>query len=374
MRLGSMRLGMFMMPVHPPGRSLSETLAEDTEKSLLADRLGYDELWMGEHFSAITEPFPSPLMFLANLVPQTKNLTFGTAVINLPNHHPAIVAAEAAQFDHMSGGRFMFGVGSGGLASDFELFDVGDPPTRQRKFLESIDMILRIWAQDPPYDLQGEFWTVRIKKAIVPELGFGTMPKPLQQPHPPIHISIGSPDSASARMAATRGWGIISGPAAPVYSIASHWTAYAETCREADKPASGDNWRVSRNVLVASSDAEAEDRTYGERAANRYYFTYMHTALTLAKRLITIKPRADMPDQECTPDAIMKECIIHGSPRTVLDKLVAFRERVGPFGTLLKIGLDWGGPNEAIERETMQLLAQEVMPKFRQHATAQAAE
>ena len=120
-----------MMPVHPPGRSLSDTLAEDTAKSILADKLGYDELWMGEHFSATTEPFPSPLMFLAGLVPQTKNLTFGTAVINLPNHHPAIVAGEAAQFDHMSGGRFLFGVGSGGLASDFELFKI-DPATRQR--------------------------------------------------------------------------------------------------------------------------------------------------------------------------------------------------------------------------------------------------
>ena len=184
-----------MMPVHPPGRSLSDTLAEDTTKSVLADKLGYDELWMGEHFSATTEPFPSPLMFLAGLVPQTKNLTFGTAVINLPNHHPAIVAGEAAQFDHMSGGRFMFGVGSGGLASDFELFKI-DPASRQRAFMESIDMILRIWAQDPPYDIQGEFWNVQIKKAILPELGVGFMPKPLQKPHPPIHISISSPDSA----------------------------------------------------------------------------------------------------------------------------------------------------------------------------------
>ena len=61
-------------------------------------------------------------------------------------------------------------------------------------------------------------------------------------------------------------------------------------------------------------------------------------------------------------------------PRTVVDKLVAYRERVGPFGTLLKIGLDWSGPNEAWEREGMQLLAQEVMPKFRQHVVAQAAE
>ena len=71
----AMRLGLFMMPVHPPGRTLSDTLREDTAKSLLADQLGFDELWMGEHFSATTEPFPSPLMFLAGLVPQTKNLT-----------------------------------------------------------------------------------------------------------------------------------------------------------------------------------------------------------------------------------------------------------------------------------------------------------
>jgi len=53
---------------------------------------------------------------------------------------------------------------------------------------------------------------------------------------------------------------------------------------------------------------------------------------------------------------------------------VAFRERVGPFGTLLVTGLDWGGPNAAWERESMRLLAQEVMPKFRQHVLARAAE
>jgi alkanesulfonate monooxygenase SsuD/methylene tetrahydromethanopterin reductase-like flavin-dependent oxidoreductase (luciferase family) len=62
-------------------------------------------------------------MFMAGLVPRTKNLTFGTAVICLPNHHPIKVAAEVAQFDHMSRGRFMLGIGIGGLYSDFELFD-----------------------------------------------------------------------------------------------------------------------------------------------------------------------------------------------------------------------------------------------------------
>jgi alkanesulfonate monooxygenase SsuD/methylene tetrahydromethanopterin reductase-like flavin-dependent oxidoreductase (luciferase family) len=114
-----MRLGIFMMPVHPPTRSFTDTLAEDEEKALYADQLGFDEMWLGEHFSASTEPIPSPLMFMAGLVPRTKNMTFGTGVICLPNHDPVKVAAEVAQFDHMSRGRFMLGVGPGGLLSDF---------------------------------------------------------------------------------------------------------------------------------------------------------------------------------------------------------------------------------------------------------------
>ena len=366
-----MRLGLFMMPVHPPGRTLSETLAENTAKSILADRIGYDEVWMGEHFSATTEPFPSPLMFLAGLVSQTKHVTLGTAVINLPNHHPAIVAAEAAQFDHMSGGRFQFGVGSGGLAPDFELFDVFDGAVRQRKFLESLDLILKIWAQQPPYDLQGEFWKIQIKKTIVPGLGFGGMPKPLQKPHPPVHVSIGSPNSPTARIAAQRGWGIISGPTAPVWSIASQWKSYSEACHAAGKPATGANWRIARNIMVAPGDAEAKERVYGEHTANRHYFGYMREALHLGKRLFMIKPRPDMTDEQCTPDALMDECVIHGAPRTVLDKLIAYRDSVGPFGGLLQIGIDWSGPNAAWEREGMTLLAEQVMPKFREHVAAQ---
>ena len=69
--------------------------------------------------------------------------------------------------------------------------------------------------------------------------------------------------------------------------------------------------------------------------------------------------------------AITAECVLHGSPSTLLDKLVAFRENVGPFGGLLQTGLDWGGKNQEWERESMRLLAQEVMPKFRQHCEAQ---
>jgi hypothetical protein len=93
-----MRLGLFMMPLHPPTRTLSAYLEETTEKALLAERLGFDEVWVGEHFSATSEPIPSPLMFMAGLVPQTKRITFATGVINLPNRHPARVCMKQRPF------------------------------------------------------------------------------------------------------------------------------------------------------------------------------------------------------------------------------------------------------------------------------------
>ncbi|NQV56073.1 MAG: LLM class flavin-dependent oxidoreductase, partial [Rhodospirillales bacterium] len=271
-----MHLGFFMMPLHPPTRTLSETLAENTEKSILADKLGYEELWMGEHFTATTEPFPAPMMFMANLITQTKNIKFGTGVINLPNHHPAIVAGEVAQFDHMTGGRMLLGIGPGGLISDFELFDNMDGEIRARKFAECIDFIQAIWAGDPPYDLQGEFWNVKIKDGIIDELGIGHLPKPLQQPHPPISLSLASPNSASAKLAAERDWTIISANISPTYSVKSHWDIYAETRRGMGHAVTGADWRVARNLLVAPSEEDAKARVFSDLSSHRYYFTYMH--------------------------------------------------------------------------------------------------
>src|SRR5260370_17954490 len=93
-----MRLGLCMMPLHPPTRTRGAFLAETTEKALLAERLGFDEVWLGEHFSATSEPIPSPLMVMASLVPQTKPITFATAGIHLPNPHPPRAPPAARPF------------------------------------------------------------------------------------------------------------------------------------------------------------------------------------------------------------------------------------------------------------------------------------
>ena len=89
-----MDLGLFMMPLHPPHRAFGDVLREDGDKIVLADQLGFAEAWVGEHYTASTEPITSPLIFMANLISRTKNIKFCTGVINMPNHHPAIVAGD----------------------------------------------------------------------------------------------------------------------------------------------------------------------------------------------------------------------------------------------------------------------------------------
>jgi alkanesulfonate monooxygenase SsuD/methylene tetrahydromethanopterin reductase-like flavin-dependent oxidoreductase (luciferase family) len=365
----AMRLGLFMMPLHPPERPMHETLAEDTEKSLLADRLGFDELWIGEHFSASSEPIANPMMFMAALAPRTR-LTFATGVINLPNHHPAKVAAEVAQFDHMTGGRFILGIGPGGLASDFELFGNTDARQRGQRMLEAIDTMLAIWGQDPPYDISGPTWTARISQAVIPEFGVGTMPKPYQRPHPPIAITARSVDSYSVRVAAERGWGVVSGNFVVERVVEGHWRTLSAALAANGKTVSGADWRVVRNFCITESDAEARDRLFDKAGANRYYFHYLSTLARRAGLLETLKPTADTPDEKVSLEAIIDDCVISGSAKTVLDRLIALRERGGPFGHLMMAGLDWSGPNASWEQETMRRLSQDVMPRFRQHVAA----
>ena len=67
-----MELGLFFMPVHRPEKPWQVALEEDRQAALLADRTGYSEVWMGEHFSTKVEQVPSPLMFLATLIHETQ--------------------------------------------------------------------------------------------------------------------------------------------------------------------------------------------------------------------------------------------------------------------------------------------------------------
>ena len=117
-----MKLGGFMMPLHPPGHNFTETIAADLEQIVEADRLGFSEYWIGEHFTAEWENIPAPDLLIAQALGRTKNIILGTGVTCLPNHHPFGLAHRIAQLDHMARGRFYWGVGSGGFPGDLEAF------------------------------------------------------------------------------------------------------------------------------------------------------------------------------------------------------------------------------------------------------------
>lgn len=365
----SVKLGMFTMPFHHPDRDYAAILDEDREAVILADRLGFTEVFVGEHFSSWSERITSPLIFLASVIDQTRQIRLGTGVINLPQLHPATVAAHAAMFDHLCRGRFIMGIGPGGLVSDLEMFDVGQAELRPQMVLESIDTILALWAQDPPYRIEGRFWKIALENNIWPPFKVGWIPRPYQQPHPPIALSLLTPNSNSARTAGERGWIPVSGNFFHRRYLRGHWERYAEGCEAAGRRPDPDIWRVSRTVLVTETDSEAEDYLADPDSGLSYYYTFFHHSFSVGRKaLYMLKPDLLIPDEDVTPEMVKRALVIAGSPSRVLDQLVALRDETGHFGTLLMAGHDWDRP--AMWQRSMTLLARQVMPKFARHAAA----
>lgn len=356
-----MRLGLFMMPLHSGRLGYTEMFQQDMEAALLADRLGYDEVFVGEHWSARVEPISDPLQFMSALIPLATRITFGTGVLNLPHHHPAKIAADVALFDHMSRGRFVMGIGPGGLPSDVELFQTVDK-NRGKMMLECLEMAHRIWASEPPYDIEGEFWRVRIVDTVQDDLQIGPIPKPYQKPHPPVAVSAMSPGSGLAKLAGERGWSVISANFNPDSNTRSHWQRYLEGCAEAGRRPDPSAWRVARSILVTETDSQARDYLANPDNSLRGYFHYLRTQLTRAGSLNIFKPDPTTPDDAITDDFCLDTMAIVGSPRTVADRLAALMDDVGPFGTLLAAFHEWD--DAPLWRRSMQLLAEDVLPRL----------
>src|SRR5512147_1193056 len=147
-----MRLGYFTMPVHPLGRDWSQTLREDREAIILADRLGFHDAFVGEHLTDACENITNSMLFHATLIHATKTIKLATGTTNLSQMHPVLVAQNAAMFDQLSQGRFIFGISPGALTSDAEALGILDED-RNKVFAEAVDVILEVWTREPPYDI-----------------------------------------------------------------------------------------------------------------------------------------------------------------------------------------------------------------------------
>jgi alkanesulfonate monooxygenase SsuD/methylene tetrahydromethanopterin reductase-like flavin-dependent oxidoreductase (luciferase family) len=319
------------------------------------------EGYVGEHTTDAAENITSCMMFLCTLVDATKRIRLGTGTINMPNTHPAAVAANVAMLDHLLGGRFNFGISPGGLMSDAEVFGNLDS-NRQEMFLEAINQVLAIWAAEAPYDIEGKYWKISTRRTLMADIGQGILARPLQKPHPPIVVTVVAPFSKGVTEAASRGWEPITGNFLLPQWAKSHWPKYVEGCERAGRAADPANWRVARSIFVADDDRKAREYVMAPNSPYRLYFSNLLTKLKMAGRAEAFKEDRGMADDAVTPEYVVDKLAIWGSPERVTEKLLAFREEVGDFGTLLYAGKDW--LDRDLGRRSMVLMAEKVLPKL----------
>jgi alkanesulfonate monooxygenase SsuD/methylene tetrahydromethanopterin reductase-like flavin-dependent oxidoreductase (luciferase family) len=358
-----MRLGYFTMPVHPMHRKWAETLKEDRDAIVLADQLGFYDAFMGEHLTDACENITNSMIFNASLVSQTRQIKLATGTSNLSHMHPVLIAVHAAMFDHLAEGRFIFGVSPGALTTDAEALGNLEQD-RNKMFAEAIDVILAIWERDPPYDIDfpDNRWKVSTARTMTLDLGVGIMGKPYQQPRPEIVGTVVAPFSPGVVLMGKRDFHPLSANFLLSKHLKSHWANYCKGKAEVGAEAKVADWRVARAIFVADDDKVAA--RYGRHDAGspyRFYLEQMRRKMERGKRLYVFKSHKEQPDQEITLDWVLDHCVIHGGVQKVVDQLLAMREEIGDFGEIVYAGMDWVDP--ALAKRSMQLMAEEVMPR-----------
>ncbi|HEY7794115.1 MAG TPA: LLM class flavin-dependent oxidoreductase [Gaiellaceae bacterium] len=186
MRIGIQGSGQLPSALPDPGRY--RAVAE------LAEELGYDSLWAGEHLS-----FHNPILdlgvALATFAAVTRRIAIGAAVVLLPLRHPSLVAKQAASLDYVSGGRLLLGLGVGGEGhGDFEAAGVplAERGARADEGIEALRALLR----DRPASFDGRYFRFA---------GVSIEPPPTQPGGPP--LLVGGRSDAAIRRAARHGDG-----------------------------------------------------------------------------------------------------------------------------------------------------------------------
>ena len=355
-----MKLSTFMMPIHPPGRNLTETFNEDRDAVIWADHLGFIEAYVGEHVTDAAETITNSMIFLASLIYDTKRIKLGTGTINLPNSHPAAIAAQAAMMDHMLEGRFILGISPGGLMSDAEVFG-NLKNDRNAMFVESINTILKIWDGEAPYNIDGDYWKISTENTMIPDIGQGFIMKPFQKPHPLIVGTAVAPFSKGVTEMAKRGWQPISANFLMPEWVKTHWPKYSEGREAVGAVPHPSEWRVAKSIFVADDEATAQSYGRGEDGPYYAYFKSLSRKLVNGGRSNLFKVDPNMADADVTPEFVTNRLVLAGNVNSVVDQLLHFREEVGDFGNLLYACHDW--KNIPLAKRSMELMAKEVMPR-----------
>jgi len=351
------RSGMFIMPFHDPAKPLVQCYDEDLELIVRAEELGFGEFWIGEHHTMKYENIVMPEIFIGRALGETKRIRLGPAPVCLQQHHPAHVASRLAFLDHLSKGRLNLCFGSGSVTADQELYGL-DPKHGAEMTTEAIDMILKLWSSDPPYEIEGKYWNIRLKKHFDEETGIGYIHKPLQQPHPPIAIPAMSRNSSSMKLAGRRGFQPFGHCLVTANVLADFWNTYSEAAEEAGRQPDRADWKICRSIFLADSTREAQQRARTNSLGRNYEYIGRLFDKGLGRKIY--KRDLDMSDADCNLDFLMTEQIIAGDVDEVLRRLLMMIEETGPFGTLVLMSYDWDDKKSWLN--SLELFANELMP------------
>lgn len=312
------------------------------EEVELAEKLGFDSVWMEEHHGVKDHYWPSPLTILAGYASRTSRLSLGTDIAILPLYNPVRLAEDAALVDVMSGGRLILGLAIGYRSEEFAMM-AADLDRRGGRFAEAVALIRRLWMKDN-VTFDGEFYQY---KDITLE------PKPAATPHPPIWIGGWGP--LSLKRAAALGDAWIPGPTANLEKLMDCLAYYHEQLKACGKDPSVVATPLTREMVIADTDsvawATAEKHlmvSYRDEYAGRWE----HPLIS-----------QEHPEGVQQLTALSQDRFIIGSPETCTQQIERFREAMGVDHLIFRLFFP-GMPHDFIMNE-LKLIGREVIPAFR---------
>jgi len=337
-----MKFGLFIAPFHKMGENPTLCYQRDLHTVQLAERLGYDEVFIGEHHSAGWEIIPSPEVFIAHAAALTSHIKLGTGVVSIPYHHPLNVAARIAFLDHLTRGRIIFGVGPGLLPGDAYMRGI-DPRDQRPRMIEGVRAIVRLFTEDQ-VTVDGSWF-----KLVEAHLQV----KPFQRPHPPIVTA--STFTPSGFMAAGQlGAGVMTFFTGAFADLNARWKLAEETAATHGRTVRREEWRFVMPIHLADSRQEAlrQIRPWGDE----YFRQYAVATTGLAQ-----KDRPDQPLEELGIDRLIDAgAVLVGTPDDAISRIREMQEAAGGFGGVLNMMMDWGTSEQ--QARSHELMARYVMP------------
>ena len=353
MQFGWLTLAMSPSPDEDASR-IDQIVAQACE----AERLGFSDVWLTEHYFTGESVYCDSLMFAAALAMKTSKVRLGFAVVQTPFHHPVRLAVQLALLDNLSKGRIDVGIGKGTAYNEYEFVGHGLRSTDSRERMEeTVDILQRAWTQSP-LDYKGRF-----HKLHVPAI----RPKPVQQPGPPLWRSVISP--GSFKECGRLGVPILTARL-PVERIKERWATYTagidegghDSATKARLLAQSALWR---NVYVAESDAEAEDTLSALLVETRAHMMHVREAYNpddFEPEPATLNAWTDpkVPDSEAVP-FVLRTGSLYGSAKRVREQVAELRD-VGVQHLLCQTG--FGAMDHVQNLASMRRFGEQVMPAF----------